>query len=171
MRLPSGAGALRSAPAELRGAAKPFARELERAGARVPGGGSRQASRSAGGATGRPREPDPWQTGSWLDPAGASASGASDPDATLRWAALQLQGQLWAWVLEQSLLAGEGGLFGKGFSAAVYGDWFVRAAALLMAQEGDGGLSDVLVRQLTGRQGSADLGPGSMESGPGGSGR
>lgn len=158
MGLPSGAGALLWGLPAPRAVAKPFAQELERAGARVGDGKSRQASRSAVGATGQPRRPDPWQDGSWLDPAGASVSGASDPDATLRWAALQLQGQLWAWVLEQSLLAGDGGLFGKGFSAAVYGDWFVRAAALLMAREGDGGLSDVLVQQLTGRQGDAGSG-------------
>jgi len=132
---PFGHGARPQTAAHPAGAGRPgsFERELRRAVAlrRGPGGPAGDVGPEAVGE---------------LDP-GRVPSGRQG----LQWAARQLEAQLWAWMLRQTL-EGEasGGLFGRNFAGSVYGDWMAQAVAELLVQQGPSSLSAILEEQLSG---------------------
>lgn len=67
----------------------------------------------------------------------------------LRWAARELEAELWSWLLKDALQGGGGsGLFGGGFAGSVYGDWLARSVAELLVQTVPSALSEQLVEQL-----------------------
>lgn len=105
-----------------------------------PGAGQRlevDASSAAPGAT----VPAPWEV--------PGSSGTPKGLAGLRWAAEQLEAGLWAQLLQEALKPGQGGLFGRGFSGQVYGDWFSEAMATLLVKSGAGQLARLLVEEFS----------------------
>lgn len=73
----------------------------------------------------------------------------------LPWMAQQLEAELWALTLAEVLGPAAGsGLFGGGFAASVYGNWWVRYLAQVVAASQPGGLlARGLVEQLSERSG------------------
>lgn len=69
--------------------------------------------------------------------------------AGLRWAAEQLEAQLWAQLLQEALKPSQDGLFGPGFAGQVYGDWFSQAVATLVVKSGAGQLARLLVEEFS----------------------
>lgn len=85
-------------------------------------------------------------------PAPWEVSGSSDVPkglAGLRWAAEQLEAQLWAQLLQEALKPSQDGLFGPGFAGQVYGDWFSQAVATLVVKSGAGQLAQLLVEEFS----------------------
>lgn len=102
--------------------------------------------------------------GSGAPPGGALAAAAPEalawavagPDRLprgaqgLRWAAGQLEAELWAQFLREALASAGGGPFGAGFAGQVYGDWFSRTLATLVGGSGVGQLAQLLVEEFSG---------------------
>lgn len=68
----------------------------------------------------------------------------------LRWAAAELEAQIWAVLLREATQSGKaGGLFGASFAGNVYGDWFADVLARLVVDAGPGRLAGLLLEEFS----------------------